>query len=84
MKEAGEAENGEENASGPAAGRRNEQQPREAGMLIAVALGGEAEQARAVEVFRRLDASQLERAQGNISDGDWTDFDPLSMPVFVS
>jgi hypothetical protein len=83
LKEAGEPEGGAENASGAVSGDANEERARKAGMLIAVALGGEAEQPRALAVFRRLGASQLEQAQGNISDGDWTDFDPLSVPVLI-
>jgi hypothetical protein len=83
MKEVGQAEGGKENSSGAESGDDNQQRPRKPGMLIAVALVGKAEQPRALDVLRRLGASQIEQAQGTISDGDWTDFDPLSVPLPV-
>ncbi|WP_342117437.1 hypothetical protein [Pseudoduganella sp. OTU4001] len=51
-------------------------------MLAAVAVEGEQE-ARAIEVMRRQGAAQIERAEGNIEQGDWKDFDPLSVPQFI-
>lgn len=83
MKEAGQPEGGKENADGAASGQDNQRRPRHAGMLVAVALAGEGERERVVGLLRRLGASDLETADGNISDGDWTDFDPLSVPVPV-
>ena len=38
---------------------------------------------RALDVLRRLGAHHIERAQGSIDDGDWTDFDPLSVPQLI-
>jgi len=74
MKEAGESEgNGE-----------NRHQPRHPGMLIAVALGGLDERERALEALHRLGAEHIEGAQGTIANGDWYDFDPLSIPVLVA
>jgi hypothetical protein len=73
MKEAGEREEGGQNAV----------EPRKAGMLIAVALTGPADEGRAVELLRTLGANHIERAEGSIEDGDWIDFDPLSLPVVV-
>ena len=73
MKEAGETEEG----------GGNQMEPRKAGMLVAVALDDPAEEPRALEVLRDLGAHHVERAQGTIVDGDWTDFDPLSMPQLI-
>ncbi len=69
MKEAGELEKGQAVPT-----------PRIAGMLVAVAFDDPAREARAVELLRELGAHHIERARGNIVDGDWADFDPLSTP----
>ncbi len=73
MKEAGEPEVGDENCA----------EPRTAGMLIAVALAGAAEEKCALGALRGLGAIHIERADGTIIDGDWIDFDPLSVPVLL-
>ena len=70
MKEAGESEEGDENRA----------EPRKAGMLIAVALAGQPDEQRALDVLHGLGADHIERADGTIVGGDWTDFDPLSLP----
>jgi hypothetical protein len=56
---------------------------RPAGMLVAVAFDDPAQEAGAVDVLRRLGAHHLERARGNIVDGDWADFDPSSVPDVI-
>lgn len=61
----------------------NRQPPRQAGMLIAVAVDDTAQAARALDVLRRQGASALERAEGSISDGDWRDFDPNALPQLL-
>ena len=73
MKEAGEGEEG---------GRAPVEQ-RKAGMLVAVAFDEAGDQSRAVDVLRRLGAVQVERARGNIVNGDWADFDPSIPPEIV-
>ena len=73
MKEAGEKEEG----------GRAPLENRHAGMLVAVAFDDTAQEARAVEVLRGLGATQIERAKGNIVDGDWADFDPSSPPDLI-
>lgn len=70
MKPAGAAEKGGE----------NHVEPRQAGMLIAVALQNEQEQPRALDVLRGLGAERIEEADGSIVHGDWSDFDPLVPP----
>ncbi|PWF39966.1 glycine zipper domain-containing protein [Massilia glaciei] len=74
MKEAGE----------PEEGGKNLRVPREAGMMVAVALDGPADERRALDVLRDLGAHHIERAEGTIEQGDWRDFDPLSMPVVIA
>lgn len=76
MKEAGEPEQGGEG--------ENLVEPRKTGMLVAVALPEGADEAAALEVFRRLGSHHIERAEGTIENGDWVDFDPNSMPVLVA
>ncbi|MFD2365889.1 hypothetical protein [Pseudoduganella sp. GCM10020061] len=76
MKDHGEPEAGDE-------ANENEREPRPAGMLIAVACVSSAEEDRALELLRKLGAHHIEKAQGTIEGGDWTDFDPLSVPQLV-
>lgn len=73
MKEAGEGEEG---------GRAPVEQ-RKAGMLVAVAFDDAADESRAIDVFRRLGAVQIERARGNIVNGDWADFDASLPPDII-
>jgi len=73
MKEAGEAEEG---GHAPLENRPT-------GMLVAVAFDDPGQEQQAVDVLRRLGADHIERAQGNIVDGDWADFDPSSRPQII-
>lgn len=73
MKEAGE----------PEAGGQNARPPRKSGMMIAVAVADAAQEQRALDLLRRLGGRDIERAQGRIHAGDWSDFDPNSLPVPV-
>ena len=73
MKEAGE---GEEGGRAPIVQRK-------AGMLVAVAFDEAVDESRAVDVMRRLGAVQIERARGNIVDGDWADFDASLAPDII-
>ena len=73
MKEAGEREEG----------GRAPVENRHAGMLVAVAFDDPGMEAQAVDVLRGLGATQIERARGNIVDGDWADFDPGSTPDII-
>ncbi|MRW86706.1 hypothetical protein GJ698_21795 [Pseudoduganella sp. FT26W] len=73
MKEAGEPD---EDGS-------NVQPPRKAGMMIAVATDEPADADRALDLLRRLGAREIERAEGQISGGDWRDFNPNSLPERV-
>ena len=73
MKEAGQAE----------AGGLNLIEPRKAGMLVAVAFDEAVGEERAVELLKGLGAHHIERARGNIVNGDWADFDPGSVPDVI-
>lgn len=56
---------------------------RKSGMLLAIGIGEQQEEAQAINVLRSLGAEDIERAQGTITDGDWNDFDPLSTPELI-
>lgn len=56
---------------------------RKSGMLVAVTAMSEEEERRAIETLRNAGAFDLERADGQIENGEWVDFDPLSEPEFV-
>jgi hypothetical protein len=73
MKEAGEEEEG----------GRAPVENRMAGMLVAVAFDEPGQESQAVDVLRRLGALQIERARGNIVDGDWADFDASVPPDII-
>lgn len=73
MKDAGEREEG----------GRAPVENRHAGMLVAVAFDDAGLESRAVDVLRALGATQIERAKGNVVDGDWADFDPSSVPDII-
>ncbi|CAN7456286.1 hypothetical protein LJR289_003007 [Pseudoduganella sp. LjRoot289] len=74
LKEAGEPEEGSV---------ANQFVPRESGMMVAVALPDGDDGSGAVALLRRLGASHIERAEGSIENGDWRDFNPLSLPALV-
>ena len=48
---------------------------RTSGVLVAVKVTGNKRQ-RAIDVFRQNNAKELEEAEGELKNGDWTDFDP--------
>lgn len=47
-------------------------------MMVGVAIDDQNHEGRAVQVPRALGASDLERAEGMIENGDWSDFDPVA------
>jgi hypothetical protein len=49
-----------------------------AGMLVAVEVIDKANQEKAIAVLQRLGAKNMEEAEGEIVNGEWIDFDPLS------
>jgi len=56
---------------------------RHSGMLVAVAVDDQEHHDHVINLLRSLGASDIERAQGTIENGDWVDFDPLSAPEFL-
>ncbi|MEO8847977.1 MAG: hypothetical protein ABI440_05030 [Casimicrobiaceae bacterium] len=60
--------------------RRVAAKTREAGMLIAVATPVPTSETEAVQILRACGATDIERNDGEIRDGDWVDFDPLAEP----
>lgn len=56
---------------------------RAAGMLVAVELIDPTYQEQAIAVFKQLGANHIEKAEGEISDSEWFDFDPLSEPCYL-
>lgn len=71
MKESGETDGEPEEAE-------NVAPIRQAGMMLAVGVGDQEYEDRAINVLRSLGATDIERAQGTITNGDWVDFDPVS------
>ena len=56
---------------------------RQSGMLVAVEVGDQDEETRAIDILRLHGAADIERAEGTITDGDWRDFNPVSTPHFI-
>ncbi|WP_341677689.1 hypothetical protein [Niveibacterium sp. SC-1] len=59
------------------------EQPRKAGVMLAVRLAEERLAATVIEIIGRAGGRDPERAQGVWRAGDWVDFNPLSKPVPV-
>jgi len=51
---------------------------RRSGMMVAVAVPDQEYEDRALQVLRTLGAEDIERAEGTIENGDWSDFDPMA------
>ena len=74
----------ERDDSGAPLNARDPQAQRQAGMMVAVAVGDEAQEERAIHVLRAAGAADIERAQGTIANGDWSDFNPLDTPALIA
>lgn len=59
-------------------------EPRKSGTLVAVAAATVEEQGSALQVMRATHAVDIERAEGLISAGEWTDFNPLTPVALVA
>jgi len=54
---------------------------RASGVIVATLAEGREDEA--ADVLRECGADHLERAQGTLINGDWTDFDPVAMPQLI-
>ena len=63
----------------------HQEQPlrRPAGVMVAVLARDEGRDDVAIGALRDAGAEGIERAQGTVRDGDWSDFDPLATPDLV-
>ena len=57
---------------------RHSQQLRKSGMLVAIATPASAQQDTAISILRAHGATDLERTEGTMVAGEWTDFNPLT------
>jgi hypothetical protein len=57
---------------------RIEPQTRKSGVLIAVSAPALEQQASAIHILRAHGAADIEKAEGTITGGQWTDFNPLT------
>jgi phage tail tape-measure protein len=58
--------------------RENPEPERKAGMMVAVAVENMQQEADALDLLRTIHANAIECCPGTITDGDWSDFNPLS------
>lgn len=73
MKDKGATEEGGENVL----------RQRRTGMMVAVSVKNTIEEAEAIQIFNSFGAVDIESCVGQIVDGDWHDFDPLTTPHLV-
>ena len=57
---------------------RESERPRQSGMLVAVSAPASAQQDTAIRILCAHGATDIERPEGTIVAGDWTDFNPLA------
>lgn len=62
---------------------RQRKPPRTSGMLVAVSAPSPAEQESAIRIFRARAVTDIERAEGTITEGNWIDFNPLTPLTLV-
>lgn len=54
--------------------------PRQAGMMVAVCVHQPDQEMAVIAVLREMGATDIERGEGQVSDGRWQDFDP-QLPI---
>jgi hypothetical protein len=56
---------------------------RPAGVMLSVHITGAVDERRVIATLRAQGAADIEKAQGEWRDGDWTDFNPVAAPRLV-
>lgn len=56
---------------------------RHAGLMLAVAVGDQQQADRVTDILLTLGGTDIETADGNIVESNWTDFDPVAPPVLL-
>ena len=59
------------------------QDRRPGGIILSVRIAYPGNEERVIDVLRKEGAADIERAQGEWRDGDWSDFDPVASPRLV-
>jgi len=59
-------------------------QRRPGGVMLSVRIAVPENRSKVIDVLRAKGAADIEQAQGNLRNGDWTDFDPVAVPKLVS
>ena len=64
---------------------RKTQRPelRPGGIILAVHIANPANEQRVISALRAEGAADIEQAEGEWRDGDWTDFNPVAAPQLV-
>jgi len=63
---------------------RRSEPPRKPGMLVAASAPASAQQDAAIRILRARGATDIERTEGTIVAGNWTDFNPLKLLRLVA
>lgn len=56
---------------------------RHAGLMVAIEAADQAHADRLFEILLAAGAADIERAEGNIVNGNWADFDPVTHPALI-
>ncbi|WP_051155306.1 hypothetical protein [Noviherbaspirillum massiliense] len=77
MKDEGDAGKNEQDAENAAPARKS-------GMMVGVEVDDEEQEDRAISLLRSMGGMDIERAEGRIAEGDWSDFNPQSIPELIA
>ena len=68
---------------GPDDDKPRDPERRPGGVILSVRIADPANEKRVIATLRAQGAADIEQAQGEWRDGDWTDFDPVAKPRLV-
>ena len=68
---------------GPDDGKPRAPERRPGGVILSVRIATPSNEKRVIAALRAQGAADIEQAQGEWRDGDWTDFDPVARPRLV-